>query len=65
MSPSHLSLKEFIEFKQDNMNPINNQKDPDVIVAAQEISVNDLPSIGLLLLSLVVVLLISGVASGF
>ncbi len=47
------------------MNPINNQKDPDVIVAAQEISVNDLPSIGLLLLSLVVVLLISGVASGF
>lgn len=47
------------------MTPINNHNLPEVKVVAQDISVNDLPSIGLLLLSLVVVLLISGVASGF
>jgi|GEM_PF-6419654 len=47
------------------MTAFHNQNDPKVKVATQDLSVNDLPSIGLLLLSLVVVLLISGVASGF
>jgi len=47
------------------MTPFDNQNDPQVKIATQNLSVNDLPSIGLLLLSLVVVLLISGVASGF
>ncbi len=42
----------------------NTQNDPKVKVATQDLRVNDLPSVGLLLLALVVVLLISGVASG-
>jgi hypothetical protein len=46
------------------MTPRNPQNDPKVKVAAQDLRVNDLPSVGLLLLALVVVLLISGVASG-
>ncbi|WP_416876726.1 hypothetical protein [Litorimonas sp.] len=46
------------------MTPRNPQNDPKVKVAAQGLRVNDLPSVGLLLLALVVVLLISGVASG-
>lgn len=47
------------------MTPRNIHNDPEVKVTTQDVSVNDLPSVGLLLLALVVVLLISGVASGF
>ncbi len=46
------------------MHPFNKKDDVKVKVATQNVTADDLPSVGLLMVLLIAVLLISGAASG-